>query len=198
MSLPPVPGNDITEIKSPRLTPPWRAWFDSIRSAVSSAQSGVSQPYGSFYDTTTQTIASTTIAYAITLDSTGLSSDVSLVSPGSSKIKVSQAGTYNVQFSAQAVNTAVQDHDIQIWIRLNNADVPYTTGFVSVPSTHGGVDGHIIASWNYFLALAADDYIEFFWQGSNTALSLTSYPAGTTPITPYTPSMIVTVIRVGA
>ena len=122
---------------------------------------------------------------------------MSLVSAGSSKIKVSQAGTYNVQFSAQAVNTAVQDHDIQIWIRLNNADVPYTTGFVSVPSTHGGVDGHIIASWNYFLTLAADDYIEFFWQGSNTALSLTSYPAGTTPTTPYTPSMIVTVIRVG-
>jgi hypothetical protein len=157
----------------------------------------VSQPYGSFYDTTTQTITSTTTAYAITLDSTALSSDVSLVSPGSSKIKVSQAGIYNVQFSAQTVNTSVQEQDIQIWIRLNNADVSYTTGFVSVPSTHGGVNGHIIAAWNYFLTLAVDDYIEFFWQGSNTGLSLTSYPAGTAPITPYTPSMIVTVVRVG-
>jgi hypothetical protein len=196
VSLSPVPGNDITERNSPRLTPPWRAWFDSIRSAINTAQDTLANPYGSFHDSSTQSITSTTDAYPITLNTTEISSGVTIGSVDS-HIIVSKAGIYNVQFSAQLVNVNVQDKDAQIWIRINGADVPWSTGFVSVPSSHGGVSGHCLPSWNYFLTMAANDYVEFFWQATSTDVTLAALAAGTTPDTPETPSMIVTVIRVG-
>jgi len=66
-----------------------------------------------------------------------------------------------------------------------------------VPSSHGSVNGHCLPSWNYVLTMAANDYVEFFWQATSTDVTLAAYPAGTAPDTPETPSMIVTVIRVG-
>jgi hypothetical protein len=151
--------------------------------------------YGAFYDTTTQTIASTTTAYPITINSTDESNGVTIGSP-TSRIVFGYAGTYNIQFSAQLVSTDTSIHNASIWIRKNGTDVPYSNGQIAVTERHGGINGQIIAAWNYVLTLAANDYIQFYWQAESTAISIETLPAGTTPTTPVTPSIIVTAQQV--
>jgi hypothetical protein len=60
-------------------------------------------PYGSFFDTTTQTAASTTAAYPITLNTTS-SYQLCRTVASSSQITFAVSGFYNIQFSVQLAN----------------------------------------------------------------------------------------------
>jgi hypothetical protein len=149
-----------------------------------------SAPYGAFQSLVDQTIASTTTAYAMTLDTTDYSDGVYL--SNSSRMNVRNAGIYNLQWSGQFVNTDTQIHDSSVWLRKNGTDIVGSTGFISVPNRHGGVDGNLIVGWNYFLELAANDYIEIYWSATSTQISLQFYPVGTSPTRPSTASVIAT------
>jgi hypothetical protein len=107
-------------------------------------------------------------------------------------MNVRNAGVYNLQWSGQFQNTDTQEHDISIWLRKNGTNITGSTGFSGVPSSHGGIDGHIIVGWNYFLELAANDYIEIYWSSPSTNVSLQFYAAGTSPTRPTTASVIAT------
>ena len=152
---------------------------------------GTTGYWGSFWDTTNQTAASTTVAYLITLNSTDADSNgVSIVS--SSRITFAYAGAYNLQFSAQFVNTDTQIHNAQVWLRLNGTDVTDSMGTVAIQQKHGGIDGVNIVSWNYVLKLSAGDYLQLVWNVDSTNVSLQTLPAGTSPTHPESPSVIVT------
>lgn len=157
---------------------------------ISSAAGNDTVPYGAFQDTTDQTIASTTTAYAMTLNTTDYSNGVYV--SNSSRMNVRNAGTYNLQWSGQFQNTDVIAHNANVWLRKNGTDVTGSAGLVAIPSSHGGIDGHTIASWNYFIELAANDYVELYWQADNTDVSLQHYAAGTSPTRPSTASLITT------
>lgn len=113
-----------------------------------------------------------------------------------SKITVDYAGIYNLQFSAQVTNTDVQIHDIDIWFRKNGTDIPNSNSRFSVPNSHGGVDGHLIAALNFYLDFNAGDYIEIMWHVNDSAVKLEQLPAGTSPTRPATPSVIATLTYV--
>jgi hypothetical protein len=146
--------------------------------------------YGSFYDTTTQTIASTTTEYPINIGVNAESNGVSIVS--SNRITFANAGVYNIQFSAQLVSSDTAIHEVTIWLKLNGTNVPYSAGMVSVPNRHAGINGAIIATWNYVMTLAANDYLQLYWMAESTNISMNTLPAGTTPTTPVSPSIILT------
>jgi hypothetical protein len=152
-------------------------------------------PYGAFQDSTDQTASAIDIAYAMKLNTTDYALGVSVAS--TSQITVSYSGLYNLQFSAQLVNTDTQIHDVEIWFRKNGTDMAASNSSVSVPNSHGGVDGHAIASWNYNVELAKNDYIQIMWKTNSTQVSLqqipaVAYSAGVTPAVPATPSVIAT------
>jgi hypothetical protein len=147
-------------------------------------------PYGAFQSLADQSVASTTTAYAMTLDTTDYSNGVYL--SNSSRMNVRNAGIYNFQWSGQFTNSDTQIHDASIWLRKNGTDITGSTGLISVPNSHGGVHGNLIAGWNYFLELAANDYIEIYWYATNTSVSLQHYDAGTSPTRPSTASLITT------
>lgn len=151
-------------------------------------------PYGAFQDSTDQTAASTTAAYAITLNTTDYSAGVSVVS--NSQITVRTGGVYNIQFSIQFANGNVAIQDVDIWFRKNGADVAGSNSKFSVPNSHGGTDGHLIAALNFYIQLAAGDYVQIMWATTSTDVSLEQIPAQTTPTRPSTPSAIVTVNKV--
>jgi hypothetical protein len=151
--------------------------------------------WGSFYSNVTQTIASTTTAYAITLNNTDPDSHGVSIS-SNSHINFTYAGTYNLQFSAQFDNASLTSEDASVWLRKNGVDVIDSRGQVSVPSSHGGLNGQIIESWNYVLKVAAGDYLELYWQAESTSVSMAYLGAGTTPTTPASPSIIVTAMQV--
>jgi hypothetical protein len=147
-------------------------------------------PYGAFQSLVDQTIASTTTAYAMTLDTTDYTNGVYL--SNSSRMNVRNAGIYNLQWSGQFENTDSQDHDVYVWLRKNGTNLVASTGLISVPSKHGAIDGHTIGGWNFFLELAANDYIELYWSADSTTVSLQFYAAGTSPTKPSTASLITT------
>lgn len=151
-------------------------------------------PYGAFQDLTDQSATANT-ATAMTFNTTDFSNGIRLGktgSPSTSKIYVDYDGLYNLQWSGQFQNTDTQLHDASVWVRKNGVDIAGTTGYVSVPNSHGGVDGHGIDAWNYFIEMAAGDYVELWWSTTNTAITLQTYPAGVTPTRPTTASIVAT------
>jgi len=159
----------------------------------------VNMPYGAFQDTTDQTATANT-ATVMTFNTTDFSNGV-VVEDGS-KLRVSQGGIYNLQFSVQFQNADTQLHDVSIWLRQDAAgagtDIAGSAGLVSVPNSHGGIDGHAIVGWNYFLALAANEYVELWWSTPDASAYITHYPASTSPVRPSTASVVATMTFVSA
>ena len=153
----------------------------------------INVPYGAFQDTTDQTATANT-ATALKFNTTDFSNGVTVVSD--TKLKVAQGGIYNLQFSVQFQNTDTQDHDVSIWLRQDAAgagtDIAGSTGLVGVPSSHGGIDGHTIVGWNYFVTLDANDFVEIWWSTPSTNVSIQAYSAGTSPTRPATASAVAT------
>jgi hypothetical protein len=113
-----------------------------------------------------------------------------------SKMTVAQAGIYNLQFSVQFENTDTQEHDVTIWLRKDasgaGVDISGSAGLVGIPSSHGGISGHVIVGWNYFIKLEANEFVEIWWSTPSTQVSIQAYPAGTSPTRPSTASVVAT------
>lgn len=152
--------------------------------------------YGQWQDDVTQTAPSSNVGLAMIFRTTDIANGISIVSNGTNltRITFANTGIYNLQFSSQFSNTNNQDEDVTIWLRLNGSDVAGSSGFVSIPAKHGGVNGHTITSWNYLLDVAAGQYYELYWSTTNhTHVSMQYYPAGSPP--PSTASVILTVTQ---
>lgn len=159
---------------------------------VSAGTAGVFGWWGSFWDTTDQTVTSTTQAYVVTLNNADTNNDgVSVVS--SSQLTVANAAVYRVSVSYQFVNTDSQAHDVVFWFRKNGTDIADSASKVTIPSTHGGALGHQVTMVEIVQTLAANDYVQLVWAADNTAVKIETLPAGTTPVHPQIPSVIVTV-----
>ena len=146
-------------------------------------------PCASFYDTTTQTAASTTTAYPITCDTEVYNT---LFNQDGSKFYARTAGIFNIQFSCQLTNTDTHAHDFEIWLKVNGSNVAESGSIVDVPASHGGGPGHIVAAWNFFQRLDVGDYFEMYWCASSTTVSLPHRAATTNPTRPSVPSVILT------
>jgi hypothetical protein len=115
-----------------------------------------------------------------------------------SKISVSQSGVYNVQFSAQFINTTNDVQDINIWFRKNGTDVAGSNSQFGIKARKStGSASRLIAAMNFYLELAENDYFEMMWRVSDSGVSMEQFPAvtasGSTPDIPATPSIILTV-----
>jgi hypothetical protein len=151
----------------------------------------VNNPYGAFQDGTDQTAANTTTAYAITFDTTDFTNGVTL--SDSSKLNVAQAGIYNLQFSIQFKNTTNDTQDVDVWFRKNGTDIAKSNSkFGLAPRKSSGDPSHVIAALNFFVSLAATDYLQIMWRPSNVGVSIEHYAASSTPTRPAIPSVIAT------
>jgi hypothetical protein len=177
-----------------------RLYFNQLRNALGELFSGaggkyIAFPYGAFEDTASHTVTANT-ANAMTFNTTDYSNGVTMVS--NSKITVDYAGIYNLQFSTQFQNSDTQLNDVSVWLRKNGADIVGSTGYISVPNKHGGVDGHGINGWNFFVQMNANDYVELWWSTTNAAVTIQAYAVGTSPTRPSTASNVVTLTFVSA
>jgi hypothetical protein len=154
-------------------------------------------PYGAFSSDQDQSTTANT-ATLMTLNTTDFANDVSI---SSSKIRVVNAGIYNLQFSAQFQNTDNQIQDISIWLRQNGTDIPGSTGFVSIParkSASAGEEAHEIIGWNYYLQMQANDYVEIWWSATLASVTIQYYSTSTGPVRPATQSVVATLSFVSA
>lgn len=154
-------------------------------------QVGPQSYYGSFYSTQDQTNAGATSVNKMTYNTTDFSNGVSIVS--SSRITIANAGIYNIQFSAQFDKTDSGDDKVDIWLCKNGSNVANTnTEFTLV-----GNSGKHVAAWNFFVNAAAGDYFELCWHSADVNVFINYVAAQSTPTRPATPSVILTVNKVG-
>jgi len=174
-----------------------RIFFLKLTNALQSIASPrggrfLNNPYGAFQDGTDQTAANTTTAYAITFDTTDFNNGVTL--SNSSRLNVSQAGIYNIQFSVQLVNTTNASVDIDIWFRKNGTNIDKSNSrFGLAPRKSVGDPFHVICAINFFVSLDTNDYVELMWRTSDVGAYIEHYAASSTPTRPSIPSVIATV-----
>jgi len=158
----------------------------------------LSTPTGSYISTSDQTAALINTAYPITLSALNGTVNIDIFigaaaanSFPNSEIYVTYPGIYNLQFSLQLNNTATQEHDVNIWLRKNGNNEANTNTVVGVPSSHGGIDGHTVAAWNFFIEWTnVTDYYELAWSTPSTTVKI-DYKTAAAPA-PATPSVILT------
>lgn len=150
-----------------------------------------SNAFGSFYDSTTQTIANTTIAYPIKITKTDTAIGFHITS---NRIIADSSGLYNLQWSGQFSNLNNAPQDAYVWIKKNGVNVIGSTGLIGMQARKNVSDPfHLIASWNYILPLNIGDSITFYWSATSTDVSIKYYPQSASPTKPSTASMLATI-----
>ena len=170
-----------------------RIGFDSLIFFVplSTAAEEDSAPYGAFQDSTDQTAANTTTAYAVSFNTTDYENGVYV--SNNSRLNVRNYGIYNIQFSIQLKNTTNDGQDVDIWFKKNGTNVAASNSRFHLSARKSSGDpSHLIAAMNYFLEMNAGDYVEIMWRPTDTGVSLEHYGTSTSPDRPAVPSAIVT------
>ena len=176
------------------LTTSGSQWL-GLASKTASGQAAGS--YGSFYSDADQALVSTTAAQAVTLNGTFASSSVSI--SGSSAIVFEYAGTYQLSYIVQVSSLSSAQEDSYFWVRYNGVDFANSTTNISLqPRKSAGVPSTQLMTVTLTgEALNDGDYIELYWSGTSLDVSLDSFPTGSSPTRPATPSVIANIIHVG-
>ena len=173
-----------------------RTFFLKLTNALQSIASPrggrfLNNPYGAFQDSTDQTAANTTTAYAITFDTTDFNNGITL--SNSSRLNVSQAGIYNIQFSIQFKNSTNDTQDVDVWFKKNGTNIDKSNSrFGLGPRKSSGDPTHMISAMNFFVSMETNDYVEIMWRPSDVGISIEHYATSTTPTRPAIPSVIAT------
>jgi len=154
---------------------------------------GAASYYGSFFDTTAQTILSPLAETLITYNNTVFNNGVSIAS--GSQIVFNNAGKYNIEFSLQLVNKNGQEREFYLWLKYLSNPVAWSASVITVPKQHALGNGHLVPSWNFFVDVNAGDNCELAWTATSTQVSIEKLtpPAG---YIPNIPSVILTVNKI--
>lgn len=145
--------------------------------------------YGSFYSTAAQTAAAINTAYAITFNTTAISSGVSIGAP-TSRIVCANSGYYEFTFSVQAVKSTAAVGYLRVWLRKNGVNVTATTARIALQ----GSTAESLLTRTLRLSMAAGDYAELMWAVDSTAISL--FTDAATAYSPVAPSATMAVAQI--
>jgi hypothetical protein len=145
-----------------------------------------------------QPVPSSTTELVVSLTATDTANGIDLDPTDITKVVAAVAGYYNIQFSAQLLTFDSSIDNVTLWFRQNGVDVPYSAGIVSIPAIHGGKPGAAIVSWNLVMALNAGDYFQLIIASESGNTVAATYPPGTAPVHPASPSIILTATFVSA
>ena len=143
--------------------------------------------YGAFYSTITQS-GSANVSQSMSYNNTDYSEGISIVN--GSQITLENVGVYNIQFSAQIVDTGGGDSTIRIWLKKNGTNVPNTATKIFLQSNK-----ELVAAWNWIVpATSPNDYYVIAWQTTDNDAHILYEPASGNY--PAIPSIILTVTQV--
>ena len=185
-----------------------RLYFNQVDNFGASLLNGsgggsITFPYGAFSSGVTQSAASNT-ATALTFNTTDFANGFSIVS--GSRITPEFPGLYNLQFSVQLQSLSTATEDVYIWLKQYTAatatlaDITGSTGLVGMlPRKSAGNASHDIKGWNYYVSMAAGDYLQIYWSTTNgTDVTIPYYAASGSPTKPATQSVVATMSFVSA
>jgi hypothetical protein len=184
----PIPTTTYSQDQQQQRDNSLRLYFNQIDFAYWDGTKVVN-PYGAWKSLVTQTATANT-ATAVALEVVDYENSTSIAS--SSRMTVAYPGIYNLQWSAQILNSDSVARSLSVWLKKNGTDVVGSTRNTLVQA------GQANGAWNYYIQLAAADYIEIYWSTNNALVTLQTYAAQTTPTRPTTPSVIATLSFVSA
>jgi hypothetical protein len=151
--------------------------------------------YGSFYDLTDQPLVSTTTEQVISIGSTAEQNGVTIVN--GDEITFANAGTYSLTFSVQITNLANSVEKATFWLKTNNVDYPDSATEIDLqPRKAAGNPNRQVLTVNYVATATAGQQVQIYWSGTSTDLTVETLPAGTSPVSPAVPSIILTAVQV--
>lgn len=186
-----------------------RLYFSLIDSQSQSLLSNtggrfLSMPHGSFYDTETQSDGINT-PNAVQLNSTFVDETLGFsiennINGNPTRVVAEYPGIYNYQFSLQLENQDNSQHEVSIWVRINDENVDNTATLITVPARKSAsIFGYAVAAWNFVLPMQGGDYFELIWATNSTLVTIPATAAQTSPyVRPAVPSTILTVSFVSA
>jgi hypothetical protein len=105
---------------------------------------------------------------------------------------VANAGTYNLQFSAQIEKTDSGNDSVDIWLAKNGTNIPWS----NTRTWLIGNSAKQVSAWNFVITLAANDFLELMWSSADSAVRIYAEAAESNPTRPAIPSIIATLTQV--
>jgi hypothetical protein len=142
--------------------------------------------------TAVQGTGSSSTIGSVLFNNTDYSNGVSIDTTDTSKIVFDNPGIYNVQISVQLLNYTTSEDNVAFWFRLNGSDIANTASIMEVAPKHGTAPGATILTYNIFQQVAASDYLQLKWTSDTGNTLVATFPAGTSPVHPISPAVILT------
>ena len=146
----------------------------------------LSFPHISAQDTTDQYATATDTATKVLWDT--LESGLAFTLNPNSTATPDSTGVYKIDYRLQFLNTATQIHEAFVWLEVGGVNVPGSGSIFSVPNSHGGVDGALVAYSSVTFAITGGEDIALYWatnlaatSGGGTGVYLHASPAQTSP-----------------
>jgi hypothetical protein len=132
-------------------------------------------------------------AVALFMTSTTSSNGVALDPTDKSKIRFTTAGFYNIQFSVQLLSFDNAVDNVTLWFSKNGSNIDYSAGIGTIPARISATKpATAIISWNIIIPLIANDFIQLYFASDSGNTVAVTYPPGTSPAHPTSPSVILT------
>lgn len=132
-------------------------------------------------------------AVALVMSSTSSSNGVALDPADNSKIVFDTAGYYNIQFSVQLLSFDNAVDNVTLWFSQNGTNIDYSAGLGTIPARISATKpATAIISWNIIIPVNANDYIQLYFASDSGNTLAVTYPPGTSPAHPTSPSVILT------
>lgn len=151
-------------------------------------QALISEAYGSFSDTTNQTVAAINTPTVISFDTQPVTDGITLVS--GTQVTVPNTGIYAISFSVQITSTSSSAKNLWFWPRVNGSDIPGSTIMQTITNS----STTMVVSRNGLFPLTAGDYVEAWWAADS--LNITLEAAAATAFSPATPSVTLAIHQV--
>ena len=136
---------------------------------------------------------SATAPVALFMSETTSSNGVALDATDKSKVVFTTAGYYNIQFSAQLLSFDNAVDNVTLWFSQNGTAIPYSAGLGTIPARiSASKPATAIISWNIIIPIEANDYIQLYLASDSGNTLAVTYPPGTSPVHPISPSIILT------
>jgi hypothetical protein len=132
-------------------------------------------------------------AVALIMTQTSSSNGVALDPADKSKVVFETAGYYNVQFSVQLLSFDNAVDNVTLWFSKNGTNIDYSAGIGTIPARISATKpATAIISWNIIIPMNANDYIQLYFASDSGNTLAVTYPPGTSPAHPTSPSVILT------
>lgn len=134
-----------------------------------------------------------TAPVALLMSETTSSNGVALDATDKSKVVFETAGYYNIQFSLQLLSFDTAVDNVTIWFSKNGSNIDYSAGLGTIPARiSASKPATAIISWNIIISVNAGDYIQIYFASDSGNTLAVTYPPGTSPAHPTSPSIILT------